>query len=139
VNKVFLVELTGTLGKFAMADPSFAGGIPIDADIVRGVHKDNNRASVDHQAVESSLRRCIPAMNVVATELPDIAHLANLNPCRRAGIIDIVDRGLTEFLDRQVDLGQAEPSDRKIEILVKLLQLEETLSEQTLVPVTMLR
>ena len=75
----------------------------------------------------------------MASELPDVAELANLHPRLRAGIIDIFDNRIAELLDRQIDIGQAEPRDRQIKIPVEFLQLKETLSEQPLIPMTMLR
>jgi hypothetical protein len=78
-------------------------------------------------------------MDVMASELPDVAELANLHPRFRTGIIDILDNWLTELLNRQIDLGQAEPCDRQIEIPVELFQLKETLGEQPLIPMSVLR
>src|SRR5260370_27445621 len=107
-NKLFSAELSRTLGELAVADLSFAGSMTIDANIVRGVNEDNVRAVVIHQSIESGLGRCIAAMNVMASELPDVAELANLHPRLRTGIIDILDNRLTHLLNRQIDLGYAE-------------------------------
>src|ERR1700722_9672912 len=123
-NKLFPAELTGTLGEFAVADLSFAGSMTIDANIVRGINQDNVRPVVRHQSLKGSLGRRIAAMNVMASKLPDIAELANLQARLRAGIIDILDNRLTKLLDRQIDLGQAKPRDRQIKIPVELLQLK---------------
>jgi hypothetical protein len=134
-----LAELTGTLRELAVADLSFAGSMTIDANIVRRVNEDNVRPVVHHQSLKGSLRRCIAAMNVMASELPDVAELANLHPRLRTGIIDILDNRLTELLNRQIDLGQAKPCDRQIKIPVELFQLKETLTEQPLIPMSVLR
>src|SRR6202043_3318129 len=88
---------------------------------------------------KSSLRRCVAAMEVMDPKLPDVADLANRHPRLRAGIIVVLDSCLTEFLDRQIDLGQSEPGDRQIKIAVKLFQLKETLTEQPLIPMSILR
>jgi len=122
-----------------VADLSVAGNMTVDANIVRGINEDNVRPVVPHQSLKGSVGRCIAAMNVMASELPDVAELANLHPRLRAGIIDIFDNRIAELLDRQIDLGQAEPRDRQIKIPVEFLQLKETLSEQPLIPMTMLR
>src|ERR1700733_7082697 len=110
-NKLFSAELSGPLRELAMADLSVAGYVAIDANIVRGVNEDDVRAAVCHQSRKSSLGRCIAAMDVMAPEPPDIADMADRHPRHRAGIIVVLDSRLTEFLDRQIDLGQAEPGD----------------------------
>src|SRR5215471_19261001 len=55
-------------------------------------------------------------MDAMAAEFPDVADLANRHSRRGGDVIEVLDRGLTEFLDRQIDLGQAEARDRQIEI-----------------------
>src|ERR1035438_3633083 len=88
-NKLFPSEPAGTLGKLAVADLSFAGRMTIDANVVRRVNEDDVRPIVRHQSLKDSFGRCITAMNVMTSEFPDIAELANLHPRLRAGIIDI--------------------------------------------------
>ena len=62
-----------------------------------------------------------------------------LIPATRVEADKLARSGLTEFLDRQIDLGQAEARDRQIEIPVEFSQFEETLTEQPLIPVGILR
>jgi hypothetical protein len=47
-----------------------------------------------------------------------------LIPATRVEADKLARSGLTEFLDRQIDLGQAEARDRQIEIPVEFFQLK---------------
>ena len=59
----------------------------------------------------------------MVAEFPDVADPTNRRSRHRAGIIDVLDSRLTKLLDSQIDLGQAEPRDRQIEVRVKFFEL----------------
>ncbi len=132
-SEFFAAELADTLGKLAVADLSYG-------NVVRRIDEHDMCALSTHQGIKSGLGGGVTTMDTMVAKLPDIAELANRLSGRRIRfIIGIDDQPFIKLLHGQIDLGQAEPRDGKIEIKVEFFQLQKILAEQPLVPVGVLR
>ncbi|WP_244608068.1 hypothetical protein [Bradyrhizobium vignae] len=97
------------------------------------------RALFSHQVVKGSLGGRVATMDAVFSQLPGVAGPANRYPGHRIGFIVGLDgHSFVVLLHSQIDLGQAEARDRKIEVKIELFQFQKILAEQPLVPVGML-
>src|SRR6185437_11803000 len=75
----------------------------------------------------------------MVTELPDVTCLTNGNTCRRVDfVVSLRSSSPLKLLQGQIDFGQTEARDRKVEVDIKLLQLQKALAEQSFIPMGML-